>query len=58
MLRITKTTESQLIELTPDRIETGAWMSLVRPTADELSTVEEITGMKKKPLYQRLNAMC
>lgn len=44
MLRITKTTESQLIELTPDRIETGAWMSLVRPTADELSTVEEITG--------------
>ncbi|MDO4560737.1 MAG: magnesium transporter CorA family protein [bacterium] len=44
MLKITKTTESQLIELTPDRIETGAWMNLVRPTADELNAVEEITG--------------
>ncbi|EHL69294.1 magnesium transporter CorA family protein [Cloacibacillus evryensis] len=43
MLKITKTTESQLIELTPDRIETGAWINLVRPTADELSAVESIT---------------
>ena len=43
MLKITKTTESQLIELTTDRIETGAWINLVRPTADELSAVESIT---------------
>ncbi|MCC8057395.1 magnesium transporter CorA family protein [Cloacibacillus sp.] len=43
MLKITKTTESQLIELTPDRIEVGAWINLVRPSADELNVVEAIT---------------
>ena len=43
MLKITKTTESQLIELTPDRIEVGAWINLVRPSADELNAVEAIT---------------
>lgn len=43
MLKITKTTESQLIELTPDRIEVGAWINLVRPSADELNAVESIT---------------
>lgn len=44
MLKITKTTETQLIELLPDQVQTGAWISLVRPTAEELSRVEEITG--------------
>lgn len=45
MLKITKTTESQaLVELQPEKVETGAWLSLVRPTADELTAVEEITG--------------
>ncbi len=44
MLRITKTTETQLVELTPDSVEAGAWISLIRPTADELSRVEAITG--------------
>ncbi|MCD8162129.1 MAG: magnesium transporter CorA family protein [Synergistaceae bacterium] len=43
MLKITKTTESQLIELTPDRIEVGAWINIVRPSADELNAVEAIT---------------
>ena len=43
MLKITKTTESQLIELTPDRIEVGSWINLVRPSADELNAVEAIT---------------
>lgn len=43
MLKITKATESQLIELTPDRIEVGAWINLVRPSADELNAVEAIT---------------
>ena len=43
MLKITKTTESQLIELTPDRIEVGAWINPVRPSADELNAVEAIT---------------
>lgn len=43
MLKITKTTESQLIELTSDRIEVGAWINLVRPSANELNAVEAIT---------------
>ncbi|MDO5114601.1 MAG: magnesium transporter CorA family protein [Synergistaceae bacterium] len=44
MLKITKTTESQLVELQAASIETGAWISLIRPTADELNFAEEITG--------------
>lgn len=44
MLKITKTTETQLTELTVDSIETGAWISLVRPSADELNAAEAITG--------------
>ena len=44
MLKITKTTETHLIELSPERIEAGAWINLVRPTADELSEAERMTG--------------
>ena len=44
MLKIIKTTETQLVELKPENIESGAWISLIRPTADELNEVEDITG--------------
>ena len=44
MLKITKTTDTELVELAPDIVETGAWISLIRPTADELCRVEAITG--------------
>ncbi len=44
MLKIIKTTETQLVELTPENIEPGAWISLIRPGADELNEVEEITN--------------
>ena len=43
MLKITKTFEDGLHELTPETIEPGVWMSLVRPTAEELLIVERIT---------------
>ena len=46
---------SQLIELTPDRIETGAWINLVRPTADELSAVESITEAPQDLSVPRLD---
>ncbi|MCR5335136.1 MAG: magnesium transporter CorA family protein [Synergistes sp.] len=44
MLRITKTTEARLVELSPNDIEAGAWISLVHPTTEELSAAERITG--------------
>lgn len=44
MLKIVKTTETQLIELFPDNVESGVWLNLVRPTADELAVTEKITG--------------
>ncbi|MDO5562612.1 MAG: magnesium transporter CorA family protein [Synergistaceae bacterium] len=43
MLKITKTVEDGLIELSPEQVEPGAWLSLIRPTAEELLTVENIT---------------
>lgn len=44
MLKVTKTNEDEgLIELTTGTIESGAWISLVRPTAEELVKVEKIT---------------
>jgi len=43
MLKITKTSEEGLIDLTMEGIESGAWISLVRPTAEELLAVERIT---------------
>ncbi len=43
MLKITKTCEEGLIELTLDGIESGAWINLIRPTAEELLAVENIT---------------
>lgn len=44
MLKITKTTERELFELLPENVETGAWISLIRPTAEELGKAEAITG--------------
>ena len=43
MLKITKTTMSQLTELTAESIEPGAWINVVRPTSEELETVEMLT---------------
>ncbi len=44
MLRITKTFEDRLHDIDPDNIESGAWISLVKPTAEELLVTERITG--------------
>ncbi len=44
MLRITKTFEDRLHDIDPDNIESGAWISLVKPTAEELLITERITG--------------
>lgn len=43
MLRITKTFSEGLIELAADAVEPGAWISLIKPTAEELFSVERIT---------------
>jgi magnesium transporter len=43
MLKIMKTYDEGLIELAPNEIEPGAWISLIRPTVEELLTVEKIT---------------
>lgn len=43
MLTITKTCEEGLVELTQDALEPGSWISLIKPTADELLIVEKIT---------------
>lgn len=44
MLKITKTFEDRLHDIDPDNIESGAWISLVKPTAEELLITERITG--------------
>ena len=44
MLKITKTFEDRLHDIDPDNIESGAWISLVKPTAEELLVTERITG--------------
>ena len=44
MIKITKTCDDGLRELATDAIEPGCWISLVRPTAEELQLAEEITG--------------
>ena len=44
MLKIAKTFEDRLHDIDPDNIESGAWISLVRPTAEELLITERITG--------------
>ena len=49
MLKIIKTTETQLVELRPENIESGAWISLIRPTADELNEVSgEVTDLSER----------
>ncbi|MDO4988453.1 MAG: magnesium transporter CorA family protein [Synergistes sp.] len=44
MFKITKTTETMLAELSRESVETGAWLNLIHPTADELASAEGITG--------------
>ena len=44
MLKITKTFADRLHDIDPDNIESGAWISLVKPTAEELLITERITG--------------
>lgn len=43
MMKITKTYAEGLFELTEDSIEPGSWISLIRPTSEELLVVEKIT---------------
>lgn len=44
MLKITKTFEDRLHDIDPDNIESGSWISLIKPTAEELLLTERITG--------------
>ncbi|MEG1642159.1 MAG: magnesium transporter CorA family protein [Synergistaceae bacterium] len=45
MLKITKTYDDKgLIEQLPETTESGSWINLIRPTAEELLFVENITG--------------
>lgn len=43
MLKITKTMDDGLVGFSPETVEPGAWISLIRPTAEELMAVENIT---------------
>lgn len=43
MMKITKTCAEGLLELTEDSIESGSWISLMKPTSEELLAVEKIT---------------
>lgn len=47
MLKISKTFEDRLLELGKDNIESGAWLSLIKPTAEELLITENITKAPK-----------
>ncbi len=44
MLKISKTFEDRLHDLDHENIESGAWISLIKPTAEELLITEKITG--------------
>ncbi len=44
MLKISKTSEDRLYDLDHEHIESGAWISLIKPTAEELLITERITG--------------
>lgn len=43
LLKITKTYENGLLDITHEELEPGAWISLIRPSAEELLAVEKIT---------------
>lgn len=43
MLKISKTFDDKLLELNQDNIEPGAWISLIKPTAEELIITERLT---------------
>ncbi len=43
MLKISKTLDDRLLELSQDNIESGAWISLIKPTAEELIITERLT---------------
>lgn len=43
MLKISKTLDDRLLELSQDNIEPGAWISLIKPTAEELIITERLT---------------
>lgn len=44
MIQISKTYADGRFELTADAVEPGSWISLIKPTAEELVTAENITG--------------
>ncbi|MDY9921400.1 MAG: magnesium transporter CorA family protein [Synergistota bacterium] len=43
MLKISKTFDDRLLELDQDNIESGSWISLIKPTAEELIITERLT---------------
>jgi len=43
MLKISKTFDDRLLELDQDNIEPGSWISLIKPTAEELMITEKLT---------------
>lgn len=43
MLKITKTLNDRLLELDEKNIESGSWISLIKPTAEELIITERLT---------------
>lgn len=44
MIRISKTYAGELAALTGDTVEPGAWINLIKPSVEELVTVENVTG--------------
>lgn len=44
MIQISKTFAGGLSELTAETVEPGAWINLIKPTVEELSAAESITG--------------
>jgi len=43
MIKITKTDDKRLFELTESTLEQGSWISLIKPSVEELVSVENIT---------------
>lgn len=43
MLKISKTFDDRLLELNHENIESGAWINLIKPTAEELIITERLT---------------
>lgn len=53
MITIYKTVEDELVEL--DKIEEGCWVSLTHPTGEELSLLQEETGIDRDDLRAPLD---